>query len=279
MVLWNELRSLASIKQIDDYGIFQMTYFGDYGFDDFLLVGAESDGDIEAFVIGRLLRGAPINLNITGAGCTVFAVRNDSGEVIFGRNFGFPTYSPSMQVITRPNNGYASVSTVNLLFLGYNENNLPGGLSFGCFPVLVAPYLPFDGVNEKGVAIALLAVPEADLPFYEGRVIYWDKDLKIMETGEDFQVAANFIPYNGLNIGGSFDEFERYDRVRSAILDNGGTLGQTQAVGLLVEAAADYGDGGGILHWTAIYNLSQGRSLPLLSQSLLWRKRRGEPLI
>ena len=33
----NELRSLASIRQIDDYGMFQMTYFGDYGFDDFLL--------------------------------------------------------------------------------------------------------------------------------------------------------------------------------------------------------------------------------------------------
>ena len=119
-MFWSELRSLASIKQIDDYGMFQMTYFGDYGFDDFLLVGAESDSDVEAFITKRLLRGIPINFNITGGGCTVFVTRNAAGEVIFGRNFDFGTYSPSMQVITRPDNGYVSISTVNLQFLEGN---------------------------------------------------------------------------------------------------------------------------------------------------------------
>ena len=51
----NEIRSLSSIRQIDDYGMFQMTYFGEYGFEDFLLIGAESDRDIEIFVMERLL--------------------------------------------------------------------------------------------------------------------------------------------------------------------------------------------------------------------------------
>ena len=46
----NELRSLASLKKVDNYGMYQMTYYGDYGFDDFLEIGAENDADIEAFV-------------------------------------------------------------------------------------------------------------------------------------------------------------------------------------------------------------------------------------
>ena len=36
-----------------------MTYYGDYGFDEFLEVGATSDVDIEAFVTKRLLKGLP----------------------------------------------------------------------------------------------------------------------------------------------------------------------------------------------------------------------------
>ncbi len=157
----NELRSLYSLRKVDEYGMFQMTYYGDYGFDDFLKTGATSDNDIESFVTKRLLKGLPIDLGITGDGCTAFVTRNNYGEIIYGRNFDF-TYAPSLQVFTNPNNGYASVSTVNLSFAGYGRDNLPEGLSFNSFLTLSAPYLPFDGINEKGVAIALLAVPKAD---------------------------------------------------------------------------------------------------------------------
>ncbi len=165
----NELRSLGSIRKTDEYGAFQMSYYGDYGFDEFLLTGAENDGEIEDFVIGRLLKGMPIDLNITGAGCTAFVTRNEKGEVLYGRNFDF-AYAPSMQVLTDPEDGYSSVSTVNLSFAGYGEGDLPSGLDVKSFLTLAAPFLPFDGMNEKGVAIALLAVPEAEATDIEGRV-------------------------------------------------------------------------------------------------------------
>ncbi len=168
-LFWNELRSLASIKQVDNYGMLQMTYYGDYGFHDFLKTGAESDSDIEAFVTKRLLKGIPIDIHVTGAGCTAFVTHNSNGDIIFGRNFDF-TYAPAMQLVTRPENGYASISTVNLAFAGYSKNNLPNGLNFKSFLALAAPYLPFDGMNEKGVAIALLAVPQADPPFHENKI-------------------------------------------------------------------------------------------------------------
>lgn len=306
----NEFRSLISIKKTDDDGIIQMTYFGDYWFDEFLLIGAENDSEIVEFTLDKLFKGLPVNadIDVTGGGCTVFVTRNAAGEVIYGRNFDFPSDSPPMQLTTCPDNGYASISTANLLFAGFNEDNLPSGLNFNSFPALVAPFIPFDGMNENGVAIALLAVPEAEPPFSEDRVMlnttttirlvldkaknvddaiellkkyniyfsggiycqfliadasgrsaivnYFDGDIKVTETDEDFQIASNFIPYNGLNIGEGFCEFERYDRVRNVIESNDGILSEMQAVDLLAEVGVIDSDGHSRLHWTVIYNLS-----------------------
>jgi penicillin V acylase-like amidase (Ntn superfamily) len=148
--------------------MYQMTYYGDYNFDEFLTVGAKSDSDVEKFVTKKLLKGLPIDFNVTGAGCTVFVTKNEKGEMVMSRNFDFD-YAPSMQIYTNPDNGYASVSTVNLSFLGYDKDNLPNGL-MNSFLTLAAPYLPFDGMNEKGLAIALLAVPEANYDYDESKV-------------------------------------------------------------------------------------------------------------
>ena len=166
----NELKTLKTLKQIDDYGMYRMTYYGDYGFDDFLEQGAVSDKDIEEFVTKRLLKGIPIKFNVTDSGCTAFVTKNENGDIVFARNFDF-TYAPSLQLYTDPPNGYASVSTVNLSFAGYSEDNLPTeGVNFNNFLTLAAPYLPFDGMNEKGVAIALLAVPEVQIRNDENKI-------------------------------------------------------------------------------------------------------------
>ena len=264
----NELRSLMSLEKVDKYGMYQMTYYGDYGFDEFLEVGARNDADIGAFVTKRLLKGLPINLGVTGDGCTAFVVKNESGDILFGRNFDF-LYAPSLQLYTAPNNGYASVSTVNLAFAGYSGDNLPDGSFFNTFLTLAAPFLPFDGMNEKGLAIALLAVPKAEVPYNPDKITlntttairlvldkaatveeaiellkqyniyfsggiechyliadasghsviveYVNQELCVVESETEYQIASNFIAYNGLNIGEGFTEFERYDRVQNAI--------------------------------------------------------------
>ena len=161
LLFFNELRSLASLKKRDNYPMYSMTYYGDYGFDDFLSVGAENDTEIENFVIKRLLKGLNIDLGITGAGCTVFITKDHDGNILFARNFDF-VYAPSLVVKTHPKNGYASVSVANLAFVGYSKDWLPNGI-ISSFLTLSAPYIPFDGINEKGLAVALLAVPEVML--------------------------------------------------------------------------------------------------------------------
>jgi hypothetical protein len=155
----NEATTLLSLHQENSYPFYTMSYEGDYGFDDFLKQGAKSDKDIENFVTARLLKGIPIKFNVAEGGCSAFAAKNENGESVYGRNFDF-RYAPSLLLKTKPDNGYASVSMVNLSFAGYDKDNLPEPQTLSSFLTLAAPYLPFDGMNEKGLSIALLAVPE-----------------------------------------------------------------------------------------------------------------------
>jgi len=127
--------SLASLKKVDDYPMFRMTYHGDHGFDVFLETGAKNDEDIEAYVVKRLLKGLPIDLGITGDCCTSFVTHNHEGEMIFGRNFDFD-YALSLQILTDPDDVHSSVSTVNLTFADYSADRIPeGGISAYTFLV------------------------------------------------------------------------------------------------------------------------------------------------
>ena len=158
----NEIRTLCSIKKLDDYGMYQMTYYGNYNLDELLEQGVTSDLELQDYIIKELTHGIPIHIDVVGDGCTAFVYTDENGKTIMGRNFDF-TYSPSMQVFTNPDDGYSSVSTVNLSFAGYGEDNLPDSWT-NSFLALSAPYLTFDGMNEKGVCVCSLAVPDADTP-------------------------------------------------------------------------------------------------------------------
>lgn len=157
-VFKNELKTLNSIEKIDDYTLYTMDYSGDYGFDDFLKTGASSDSELVDFVVKKLLKGIPVKFSIPNLGCSTFNAQTREGDYIFGRNFDL-TYSPALFVKTKPNQGYASMSTVNLGFLGFNKSKQPDSLKNKII-TLAAPYAPLDGINEKGVSIGVLLIPD-----------------------------------------------------------------------------------------------------------------------
>ncbi len=318
----HELKTLSTLKE-RQRGVYTMTYDGDYGFDTFLKTGAKSDSDIETFVTKRLLKGLPINLNVTDAGCTAFVSYNEKGEVVFGRNFDFE-YAPFLQIYTNPDNGYASVSTVNLSFAGYSKENLPtSGIGFNNFLTLAAPYLPFDGMNEKGVCMALLAVPEVQMTndpnkitlntttairlvldkaasveeaiallgqyniYFSGGVNchfliadatgksvlveYYDGGLQVVKSDKDYQIASNFIAYNGVNIGEGFTEFERYNEVERVLIENKNAVSMEICEGLLNKIGVE-SKGIDKLQWSVVYNLTKrsGRIWPHRMSEHAW---------
>lgn len=87
-------------------------------------------------------------------GCTTFNATTPDGDAVFARNYDYMD-SPAMTVWTHPEDGYASVSTVSLYFLGYGGYFLPDTLVTSLL-TLVAPYIPVDGMNEKGLSIGVL---------------------------------------------------------------------------------------------------------------------------
>jgi hypothetical protein len=160
---FNLLRTLLSLRKRHPYPVYSMTYHGDYGFDDFLKQGCKSDEELLQFITQRLT-GKQIKLDAPGQGtaCTCFAAKGAGGGVLYGRNYDFPD-CPSIVVKTRPKNGYASVAVSDMTPLGYTRQKPPRGIG-GKLPLMALPYMPFDGMNEKGLAVSILQVFKTKLP-------------------------------------------------------------------------------------------------------------------
>ena len=151
-----EIASVATVTQVENTDLFTMEYKGDYNLEAFLEEGATSDGELVAFMSRQLLKGIPLKFDLPDLGCSSFLAKTPQDEVIFGRNFdNFDT--PVLVLTTKPKNAYASISVVNLAFIGYSMEHLPQKFLSRVL-TLAAPYAPLDGVNEKGLAIGVLQI-------------------------------------------------------------------------------------------------------------------------
>jgi hypothetical protein len=93
--------------------------------------------------------------------CSLFAALGDGDNALYGRNFDWQ-YSPAVLLFTNPPDGYASVSMVDIAYLGFGQSKV-GTLTdqplLARVALLTAPLLPFDGVNEHGLVVGMAAVP------------------------------------------------------------------------------------------------------------------------
>ena len=145
----------GTISQVDEYPLYMYTYSADYKFDDYL-----ETGTIPFY--------ASTNTNIKNYACTCFSAFGGDNRLL-GRNYDWADRSTYYLVFTDPPDGYASVSTVDMFFFDYYHNESPDYA--GNQTTLGAlPYYPFDGMNEKGVAVGMNALPRARGPYDADRV-------------------------------------------------------------------------------------------------------------
>lgn len=97
--------------------------------------------------------------------CTCFSGRLSDGHRVFGRNFDWDP-NPALVLITRPKNGYASISMVDISYLGFSDSRTPFDAPDG---LEGAWRIPFDGMNEKGFAVGMMAVDHAEGPTGTGK--------------------------------------------------------------------------------------------------------------
>ena len=155
-----EEATLNSLEQVDDHPLYTMRYVGSYA--------AQARPYSYGLADLSQPRVVPAQTSCRATwGCSLFAALGDEENRLFGRNFDWH-FSPAMLLFTDPTDGYASVSLVDIEYLGF-EGDLSRNLTD--LPLeerralLDAPLLPADGMNEKGLAIAMAAVPEEDMPY------------------------------------------------------------------------------------------------------------------
>ena len=150
------IRAANSIEKLED-GLFSMEYNGDYGFDAFLAQGgAASDDEVADYLVSFLSHGFyKIESDVqTGEfGCSTICTQDKHGTVFFGRNYDWAECR-TMIVHTVPKDGYESLSTCCLDFLGFSEDYAPDGSMMHRMQTLAAIYVPLDGMNEMGLVVA-----------------------------------------------------------------------------------------------------------------------------
>ncbi|MGD8474195.1 MAG: MBL fold metallo-hydrolase [Anaerolineae bacterium] len=132
--------TLSSLEQVGEYPLYVMHYYDEY----------------EPQIYGA----APAGTRVPAWACSLFAALGDEEGRLYGRNFDW-YYSPALLLYTDPADGYASVSMVDLAYLGFDEDDVRSllDLSLGDLsPLLDTPHWPFDGMNEHGLAVGMAAV-------------------------------------------------------------------------------------------------------------------------
>lgn len=141
-----EIDTLLSLQQVNDYPLYVMDYSANYR-------------DLIAFHFIDQLAEKPSTVKPWG--CSLYASFKDDENMLYGRNFDWG-YSPALLLYTDPPFGFASASMVDISYLGYRQDNVMGLDQANLedrLALLASPSIPFDGINEKGLVVAMAAIP------------------------------------------------------------------------------------------------------------------------
>jgi len=159
----NEISTLLSMEQVRvrndehlDGSVYTMNVKGGFYLDDFVAQGGvKSDGELINFITGKITKGLiPMSISDPEIGCSSFTAATAEGDMLFGRNYDFSKTNTAI-VTTEANKGrHASISTVDLQFLGMDVDSDVTGL-LDKVVCLAAPYAPLDGINDAGVSCGI----------------------------------------------------------------------------------------------------------------------------
>lgn len=144
--------TLKSLKKINDFPLYVMNYYGDYGFKKYLDNPSSS-------TMPQILKSGEAFF------CTCFSSRGVNGNQLFGRNFDWYTHAKTaLLVYTHAPGTYASMSMVFLWGLGYTDVSSLDPVQ-NEKTLLASPFWPVDGINERGVAVGCMSVDHCEAPW------------------------------------------------------------------------------------------------------------------
>ena len=153
------IKTMSSIQKITDYSdgynLYRMNVDYDYQLDDIIKRGITDDQSMIDAILAEALPLLPVKIKAPKFGCTAFTLTDENGQTHMGRNYDFKRDTSAMLVYCTPKNGYKSVAFAALDNVSANvpDENLKKKLAS-----LTAPFICLDGMNEKGVSIAVLTL-------------------------------------------------------------------------------------------------------------------------
>ncbi len=162
--IWhNEISTLTSFRQIrerndahNDGSVYMMEVSGGFYLDKFIEQGgAKSDAELIQFITDSITKGLiDMGLSESDIGCSSFTAVSESGDRLFGRNYDFDKTNTCIVFTEKNKDRHATISTVDLQFLGIDVNSDVNGL-MDKITCLAAPYAPLDGINDAGVSCGI----------------------------------------------------------------------------------------------------------------------------
>lgn len=158
VVYYTRFQTISTITKItdyEDYNLYSMEVKYDYSIDNIIDYGIEDTQTFFDAVINEALPLLPVHIKVPDFGCSAFSVQDTDGDVLMGRNYDFKNNTSSLLVYCAPKDGYKSVAFSALDNLSANEADSSIKAKLTC---LAAPFACLDGMNEKGVSIAVLTL-------------------------------------------------------------------------------------------------------------------------
>jgi len=126
--------------------------------------------------------------------------------MLYGRNFDWE-FSPALLLFTDPPGGYASVSMVDIAYLGFEgdaASNLTELSLVERQALLDAPTLPFDGMNERGLVVGMAAVPTGNVSPDPAKETIYSLEVirKILDHASNVDEAVAILQSYNITFGG-----------------------------------------------------------------------------
>lgn len=256
--LWrNEIASMSSMRLLRerddahlDGAVYSMDVRGGFYLDDFVAQGgAKTDKELIDFITSKITKGLiKMNISESEIACSSFTAATEDGDRLFARNYDFSKTNTCV-VRTRANEGrHASISTVDLQFLGLDVEKDVEGLA-NRITCLAVPYIPLDGINDAGVACGIYMT-------YQGGSVPTDQNTEkpdltsttllrlILDYADNVEDAVEIASSYDLHDSAktSYHYMVADASGKSAILEWVGTSDQTDTDGSKRELVVTYND-------------------------------------
>mgnify|MGYP001625316881 FL=1 len=163
-VVWgNEISTAVSLTKVrdrddahEDGSVYTMTVKGGFYFDEYIEQGgAKSDSELITFITDHITKGLiDMGLQTSEIACSAFTAVTEDGDRVFGRNYDFSKTNTCIVYTDAGNGRHATVSTVDLQFLGIDGDKDVEGL-MDRVTCLAAPFAPLDGMNDAGLTCGI----------------------------------------------------------------------------------------------------------------------------